>query len=73
MKAIQSAKDAYRLSDLSIDKCSEIVPGSVYDFMHWLVNTKAFANATDTSENFADRNNLQVLAACHNVIPKVGT
>lgn len=68
IKDIQSTKEAYRLSDLSPEKCGEIVPSPMYDFIHWLVNSKAFMEATDSSEECSRRNNIQVVAICHSLI-----
>ena len=56
----------HSLQALNPQAYAQYIPGVLYDFVQWCVRSKAYTNASSSS--ITGKNDLRIIAICHNII-----
>ena len=55
-------------TSISVQQCAEYIPSLLYDFILWLTDTNAFTTLSNCAK--VQKNNLNAIAICHNIISR---
>ena len=62
-------KDCYWFSsDVSKERCADMVPNFMYDFFSWIIDTKSFTDFSVSDENNNCKQNLKIISLCHCIL-----